>query len=102
LPHFNHHIDLEVGARSPREILVAVEISSNEVTWCSALRKVLPTAAPVQPMLSNASIVDHAFTHVQRRVRCVKFVVKFGVIVVAVIMPVISEGGRGQALRATS
>ena len=52
-------------------------------------------------MLSNAVIVVEPFTQVQRRVRLIKLVIEFGVVVVGIIS-VISEGRRGRSRRAVA
>jgi hypothetical protein len=100
--HSDHHPSLKLEARSPRPIPVLVEICSGEATWRSTLREISHLSATFLVLPSNAFVLATALPHVQSRVLPIKFMIKFGVVVVAVIMPVVSEGGRGQALRATS
>ena len=56
-------------------------------------------------MLCNASVVVEPVTPVQLRVRMIKLVIEFGVVVVGIvvgIMPVISDGRRGRSRRAVA
>jgi hypothetical protein len=79
-----------------------VEICSGGATWCSTLREISQASTTFVPLLVNAFVEATALAHARRHVLPIKFMIKLGVVVVAVIMPVIFEGGRGQALRATS
>jgi hypothetical protein len=93
--HSDHRLGLKFEARSLNKIAVFVE-------WLRRMGTKSSKVIVVNLILSTASIAEQVLTHGQLHVLTIKLVVKFGVFVVIVIMPVISKSGRGQALRTTS
>jgi len=99
----HHHLNLDLDARLPRPIpplgLLDVKITLRS-TLRKTLRKIVHTLTRVSPMAREPPGVGSPLTHIYGGIFCVKFVLKFGV-VIAIIMPMISEGLRRRTKRAT-